>query len=484
LALVALRGVRKRFGATEALRGASLELEAGSVHALLGENGAGKTTLVRVLYGSVRPDAGEILVDGRAVAIESPRHALELGVALVPQHSMLVPALTVAENLVLGEAGGAWLPRAGLGARANELLEGAGLSLDPDARTDSLSVGQMQRLEIARALARGARVLVLDEPTAVLAPSEVDALLAHLAELRRRGIAIVLISHKLDEITAVCDWVTVLRAGVTVESRALGGMDGAQLGRLMVGDALPPPGLPPETEPGPVALRLQGVTAPGLAGLDLEVRAGEIAALAGIDGNGQRPLEELLAGVTPIQAGVLEILRPPLALVSGDRHRTGLVLDLSVAENLVLPEAARGGESPVFRTGLLVPAELERAARDAIARFDIRATPELPARALSGGNQQKLCVARALRARPGVLVAVNPTRGLDVHATAAVREELRAQARAGTAVLLISTELDEILELGQRISVLFRGQLLDVPPGERSREAIGRRMLGEASRPA
>jgi simple sugar transport system ATP-binding protein len=247
----------------------------------------------------------------------------------------------------------------------------------------------------------------------------------------------------------------------------------------MVGDALPPAGRPPETELGPVALRMRGVRAEGLESLDLELRAGEIAALAGIDGNGQRPLEELFAGVRPLEAGTLEVTRPPLALVSSDRHRTGLVLDLSVAENLVLPEAAHGGAPPVFRAGLLIPRELDAAASESIQRFAIRAQPADAARALSGGNQQKLCVARALRGQPGVLVAVNPTHGLDVHATAAVREELRAQARAGTAVLVISTELDEVLELGQRISVLFRGRLLDVPPAERTREAIGRRMLGQ-----
>ncbi|MFI5317435.1 MAG: ABC transporter ATP-binding protein [Myxococcota bacterium] len=481
MAVVALRDIRKRFGAVEALRGASLSLAESSIHALLGENGAGKTTLVRTLYGSVRPDAGEILVDGRPVAIEGPRHALALGIALVHQHSMLVPALSVAENLVLGEAGARWLPRARLHAHARELLERAGLSLDPGARSDSLAVGEMQRLEIARAIARGARVLVLDEPTAVLAPSEVGELLRHLVELRARGMSIVLISHKLEEITAVCDWVTVLRAGESVMSQPLAGLDAAELGRRMVGEALPPPGRPPATEPGPVALRLRGARAPGLTSLDLELRAGELVALAGIDGNGQRPLEEVLAGVRALEAGEVQVLRPPLAVLSGDRQRTGLVLELSVAENLVLPEAARGGAPPVFRAGLVSSAELERAAAAAIERFAIRARAADPARALSGGNQQKLCVARALRAGPGVLVAVNPTRGLDVSATAAVREELRAQARAGTAVLLISTELDEVLELGQRIFVLFRGALLEVPAAERTRDAIGRRMLGESS---
>jgi general nucleoside transport system ATP-binding protein len=481
LARVALRDIRKRFGHTEALRGASLSLEPGEIHALLGENGAGKTTLVRVLYGSVRPDAGEIRIDGVPVAIDGPRQALALGIALVPQHSLLVPALTVAENLVLGESGGALLPRERLRARAREILAVSGLSIDPDTATDALSVGALQRLEIARALARGARVLVLDEPTAVLAPSEVETLLGHLRELRARGLSVVLISHKLEEITAVCDSVTVLRAGETVESRALGGLDAAQLGRLMVGDALPPSGRPPETEPGPLALRLRAATAEGLAALDLDLRAGELVALAGIDGNGQQPLEEVLAGVRPLTSGSLELSRPPLAVLSGDRHRTGLVLDLSVAENLVLPEAARGGVPPVFRAGLVSPRALDEAGTAAIRRFGIRARPADLARMLSGGNQQKVCVARALRASPGVLVAVNPTRGLDVAATAAVREELRAQARAGAAVLVISTELDEVLELGQRIGVLFRGQLLPMPATERTRAAIGRRMLGESA---
>jgi len=481
LTRVALRGIRKRFGATEALRGANLELEPGSVHALLGENGAGKTTLVRTLYGSVRPDAGVIEIDGRAVEIANPREALALGIGMVHQHFMLVPALSVAENLLLGEPGSAWLSRTRRNAEARALLDRFGLALDPDARTDTLAVAQMQRLEIARALARGANVLVLDEPTAVLAPSEVDDLLTLLARLRDEGKSIVLISHKLDEITAVCDRVTVLRAGETVASQPLAGLDASRLGRLMLGDALPPPGRPPETEPGPLALELRGVHAEGLAGLDLHLRAGELVALAGIDGNGQGPLEELLAGVRALDAGTLRVLRPPIALLSGDRQRTGLVLELSVEENLVLPEAARGGEPPVFRAGIVRRAELHQVARAAIERFDIKARPEDAARALSGGNQQKLCVARALRARPGVLVAVNPTRGLDLAATASVREELRREARAGTAVLLISTELDEVLELGQRIAVLFRGRLLSVPDGAGTRAAIGRLMLGEGA---
>ena len=473
-----LRDIHKRFGRVEALRGASLGLRAGEVHALLGENGAGKTTLVRVLYGLVRPDRGEIAIEGRPVEIRGPRHALELGIGLVHQHFMGVPALSVAENLALGDVGSPLLSRPQIRARARSLLAEYGLELDPDAPAGTLSVGEQQRLEIVRALARGVQLLVLDEPTAVLAPSEVESLLGLLARLRDAGRSIVLISHKLEEITRVCDRITVLRAGTTEATRSAEGVSAEELGRSMVGDALPPPGRPSETEPGPVALRARGLRGGGLFGIDLEVRSGEIFAIGGIDGNGQRPLEELLAGVRA-SGGSLELLRPPLVVLSGDRQRTGLVLDLSVQENLVMPDAAVGGSPPEFERGILNSSALRRSAQRAIDELGIRARPESPVRELSGGNQQKLCVARAVRGAPGVLVAVNPTRGLDVAATAAVREELRARARAGVAVLLVSTDLDEVLELGQRKAVLFRGRLVPVPPGV-GRERIGAVMLGES----
>ncbi|MEE9280903.1 MAG: ATP-binding cassette domain-containing protein [Myxococcota bacterium] len=473
---VALRDVHKRFGSTQALRGADLELDRAEIHALLGENGAGKTTLVRALYGMVRPDRGEILIDGVAREISGPGHALSLGIGLVHQHFMLVPELSVAENLALGEALGFHLAKGALRSRAVEILARYDLDLDPQAPAGSLAVAQQQRLEIARALSRGVEVLVLDEPTAVLAPSEVVALLSLLARLRDEGTSVLLISHKLEEITAVCDRVTVLRAGRTVVSRAVEGVDARELGRWMVGEAPPLPGRPAESRPGAPALRLRGLRAEGLDGLELELREGEVLAVAGIDGNGQGPLEEVLAGVRPLTGGALELLRAPLAVLSGDRTRTGLVLDLSIAENLALPEAARGG--PLFRHGILRTSELRRAAREAIARFEIRGSEASEARALSGGNQQKLCVARALRGDPKVLVAVNPTRGLDVASTVAVRDEIRSAARGGTAVLLISTDLDEVLELGNRIAVLFRGRLCAVEPGQETRERIGELMLG------
>ncbi|MBW2416805.1 MAG: ATP-binding cassette domain-containing protein, partial [Deltaproteobacteria bacterium] len=336
MARAALRGIYKRFGDTQALRGASLELEAGEIHALLGENGAGKTTLVRVLYGLVSPDAGSIEIEGATVRPRSPRHALSLGVGLVHQHFMGVPALSVAENLLLGEPGGWRLSRARAREEAGALLREYGLDLDPDLPAERLGVAQQQRLEIVRALSRGARILVLDEPTAVLAPSEVEELLALMRRLRDEGRSLVLISHKLEEITRTCDRVTVLRAGETVATRDVAGVDARGLARLMVGDEPPPPGAPIDSAPGDVALELHGLVADGLDGLELRVRAGEVFALAGIDGNGQAPLEEVLAGVRVLDGGRVDLHDSPLSLVSGDRQRTGLVLDLSLEENLVL----------------------------------------------------------------------------------------------------------------------------------------------------
>ncbi len=478
---VELSELRKRFGAVQALDGAGLELEAGEVHALLGQNGAGKTTLVRVLYGVVRPDSGSVRIDGEPVLVRGPRHALELGIGLVHQHFMLVPELTVAENLALGERGGPLLGPRALRAQALPVLERYDLGFEPDRRVGELSVAQRQRLEIARALSRGVRVLVLDEPTAVLAPSEIDALLELLARLREDGCSVLFISHKLDEITAVCDRVTVLREGRRVATRAVAGLDHRELGELMVGRAPPPPGQPPRTQTGGPVLRGRGLRAAGLSDLDIDVNSGEIFAIAGIDGNGQEALEEVLAGVRPLDAGEMEVMAAPRALLSGDRHRTGLVLGLPVDENLVLEDVAHGGDRPEFRWGFASPRELRAGASGAIERFGIRAAPEDPVGNLSGGNQQKVCVARALRRDPDLLVAVNPTRGLDLGATAQVREALREEARRGAGVLVISTDLDEVFELATRMSVLFRGRLLPVEPEQRTRERVGELMLGRGA---
>ncbi|MFQ5698166.1 MAG: ABC transporter ATP-binding protein [Myxococcota bacterium] len=478
---IELVDVRKRFGVTRALAGAHLAVEASSIHALLGENGAGKSTLVRALYGLVRPDSGEIRIDGRTLEVRGPREALGLGIGLVPQHFMGVPALSVAENLALGEPGPPVRSPRSLADRARHKLERFGLELDPQTPAGALSVGEQQRLDIVRALSWGVRVLILDEPTAVLAPSEVSTLLALLERLRGEGTSIIFISHKLDEITALCDRVTVLRHGRTVATRPVAGSDAATLGRLMVGDAPPPPGRPPQTAPGDVVLRLRDLRAPRLEPLQLELHAGEILALAGIDGNGQVPLEAVLAGALRPQGGSLEVLKPPLAVLSGDRQRTGLVLDLSLEENLVLAAAAGGHDPPVLVHGWLRRGALRREARATLREHAIRGHSETPVGRLSGGNQQKVAVARALRGQPGVLVAVNPTRGLDVAATAQTRERLRAQARRAAGVLLISTDLDEVLELATRCGVLHRGRLLEVEPDRHTRERIGELMLGGAA---
>jgi simple sugar transport system ATP-binding protein len=478
---VELRDIVKRFGSTVALDGAHLALEAGEIHALLGENGAGKTTLVRTLYGLVRPDRGEICLEGRSTQIDSPAHALSLGIGLVHQHSVLAPALTVAENLVLGETGAQWLPPAKLAQRARELLQGYDLALDPELPARELPVAHQQRLEIVRALTRGARILILDEPTAVLAPSEVDSLLELLVRLRGERRTVVFISHKLEEVTAVCDRVTVLRKGRTVATRPVSGLDPQQLGRSMVGLDLPPPGQPPAGVSGAIAMRGVGLQAGMLRGVDLSVREGEIFAVAGIDGNGQGPLEEIFAGVRPLEAGEIEVLRPPLALIPGDRQRTGLVLGLAAEENLILVDAARGGAEPLFRWGLLRRGRLRESVRAAFSRFEVQGRPGQPAATLSGGNQQRLLLARAFRQRPAVLVAINPTRGLDVAGTTFIREELRRAACNGTAVLLVSTDLDEVLELGNRIAVLFRGRLYPVEAERRTRERIGELMLGQVA---
>jgi simple sugar transport system ATP-binding protein len=480
---VALRDIHVRFGATRALEGAQLFVEPGEVHALLGENGAGKSTLVRVLYGMVRPMRGRLELDDRRVELRSPRDALARGIGLVPQHSMLVPQLTVAENLALGARGSLWLGRRTLRERAGRLLGEHALEVDPDAAAGTLAVAQQQRLEIVRALARGARVLVLDEPTAVLAPSEVDSLLELIARLARSGTSVVLISHKLDEIMRAAHRVTVLRAGANAGTLDIEDVEPDVLAHWMVGDAAPPKSqvrvAPPEHE-GAVLLRIRDLRAPGLESVSLDVRAGEILALAGIDGNGQTPLEEVLAGVRRMTSGTVEC-RVALRVLSGDRQRTGLVLDLRVDENLVLPDAAAGGRPPVFERGRLSRRALRGLAKELLAPYDVRGAPHAPARALSGGNQQKVCVARALRDAPPVLVAVNPTRGLDMAAAAIVREKLVRRAATGGAVLLISTDLDEVLALGTRIAVMFRGRILASDASPPTRTDLGRMMLGQSA---
>ncbi|WP_082718131.1 ABC transporter ATP-binding protein [Hydrogenibacillus schlegelii] len=494
--IVSLRGITKRFGDFVANEAVSLDLYPGEIHALLGENGAGKTTLMNVLTGLLRPDGGEIRFRGRPVRIDSPEVAYRLGIGMVHQHFKLIPPFTVAENVVLGAE-----PRRGLlfdrrAAReaVRALTEAYGLAVNPDARVGALSVGMQQRVEILKILYRGADVLIFDEPTAVLTPQEVREFLAILKRLAGQGKAIVFITHKLKEVLAVADRVTILRHGRVVDTLPAAGADEGLLAEKMIGRRVR---LAPEkapARPGPVVLELRAVRErrtgqDALAGVDLALRAGEIYGLAGVDGNGQRPLVEVLFGRRSAEGDVRlfgepilglptkALLERGMALIPEDRHREGLVLAMSVAENAIL---TRYDRPPFVRRGILRPAAIRRAAAEIVERFDVR-TPSLavPVAALSGGNQQKLIIGREVARRPAVVVSFQPTRGLDIGAQAHVYRTLVALRDAGAAVLLISFELDEILALADRIGVLSGGRIVaELAPEAADEETIGLYMTG------
>jgi simple sugar transport system ATP-binding protein len=500
---VAVEGLSKRFGSVQALDGAELVARSGEVHALLGENGAGKTTLLSILAGLRTPDTGTIRVDGGVVTLPTARSAWRRGIGLVHQHFALVGRMTVLENLALGRrtsAHGLGLGMAGLRRRAGQLAGETGLDVPLDARVEELGVGDRQRAEILKVLLRDPGILILDEPTAVLAPSEVDRLLALLRRLADEGRAVLLVAHKLDEVLRVGDAFTVLRQGRTVLQAPRADVDAETLADAMVGSAdvaeaaaagdaaAPPDGVgspPPAGHPGRVVAHLHGVrVAPtrggaGLDDADLELREGEIVGIAGVEGNGQRELALILSGRVDAEAGRVETPRDP-AFIPQDRSHEGLVGGFTVTENLAL----RLQRDPAFRLGPLMrwPA-LRAAARDAIRDYGIRTPgPGTPVGALSGGNQQRVVVARELHGTPTLIVAENPTRGLDVAGAAFVHETLRERARPGgagpaAAVALISTDLDEILSMSDRIFVLVRGRLTEVPAHEQSREGVGRRML-------
>jgi simple sugar transport system ATP-binding protein len=470
---------------------------AGEVHALLGENGAGKSTLMNVLIGLVRPDRGELILSGDAIAWRSwsPAEAARRGVGMVHQHSSLVPAMNAVENLCFGGVDGPWRfsPRAER-ARVAALAERFGLAVPLDRPVDELSPGELQRAEILRALARGAKLLVLDEPTAVLTPGESEHLFASMRRMRDEGRALIFISHKLDEVEAIADRVTVLRRGVSVATRDAAATDARELGRLMLGADLPPLERSAECSPGAVRLEIRDLSAPGLSeagrlrGLALAVRGGEVVGVAGIDGNGQRELEEVLAGVRAPASGSVAVdgrvvspnvraLRAAgVAHLSGDRERAGLVPGFSLTENLILKGSY--DDARFFPRGALDLAAARAATREVAERFGIRPPdPDLDIASFSGGNAQKLAVARELEDNPAALVAVNPTRGLDVGSARFVHSQLLALARAGSAVLLLSTELEEVLVLADRVVALVRGSIVAVPRGSDA-AAIGALRLG------
>jgi ABC-type uncharacterized transport system ATPase subunit len=480
-----LVGIKKRFGSVQALRGGDFVLSAGEVHALLGENGAGKSTLMHVAYGLVRPDEGQIRVGGIARPIPSPIEARNLGIGMVHQHFTAIPALTVAENVAL-TAG--WTVRpAELRERTRALSERVGLPLDPDQRAGRLSVALKQRLEIVKALAGNARMLLLDEPTAVLAPAEVEELLEVIRAFSASGGSVALITHKLDEALRAADRVTVLRQGTVTYAGARGTQSMESLARAMIGAS---PDLPflsiagsrPESRlsSGPELLRLDSLEVSRESGYGIAVRhaslavkACEIVGIAAVEGNGQRELLRAIAGrIMPLR-GRLEVVRP-IGFIPEDRTSEGLIPELSLTQNVVL---GLGHVAPWIRHGRIRWREARNRTAELLEEYGIVASgPEASAASLSGGNQQKLVVARELSRSPAVIVAENPTRGLDVSATAAIHARIRAAAQAGAAVLFHSSDLDEVLHLAQRVVVVARGVMVEAP-FTASRAEVGSMML-------
>jgi general nucleoside transport system ATP-binding protein len=489
-----LIAIDKAFGAVRANRGATLTVPSGEIHALVGENGAGKSTLARIACGALRPDAGTVRVHGRDVTGWSITDAIAAGVGLVHQHFMLVPTLTVAENLVLGRepALGPAL-RLGRAAReVRELGEATGLAVDPTRRVAELSVGEAQRVEILKVLYRGATVLVLDEPTAVLTPPEVEQLWTVLRALRAQGSTVVIITHKLDEVMAISDAVTVMRDGQTVARVATADTTPGALARAMVGHDIVesrPPRAP--TTHTRAVLEVRDLVTRGVDGVSFTVAPGEIFGIAGVEGNGQTELIEAIAGLRPVERGTIALFGRPIdresvrrraemgiAHIPEDRHRRGLVLDYSVADNLIL------GRERSFGRWRLRRGDVRHEAERLIEAFDIRpADPAGPARSLSGGNQQKIVVAREMAGIRvfDLLLAAQPTRGVDVGAVETIHAQLRMARAEGRAVVLMSAELSELLSLADRIAVMLRGRFVaTVPRADADIGLLGRYMAGVA----
>lgn len=463
---IAMMGITKQFGNVIANDAIDFCVKTGEIHALLGENGAGKTTLMNILCGLYEPDQGAIQVQGKNVRFRSAREAIAVGIGMVHQHFMLVESFTVAENIVLGQTANKQLRESPkqLNARLQKLANQYGLKVNPAAFVWQLSVGEQQRVEILKALYRNAKILIFDEPTAVLTPQEAQDLIVILKNLAAHGTSIVFISHKLNEVMAVCDRVTVLRDGQSVATRAIQGCTERELAQLMVGREISPiekQHLSLQNLTAGLALKNLWVMSdrgfPALKGIDLTVHQGEIVGIAGVDGNGQRELEEAIVGLRTVKQGNIWI-EGNLAHIPSDRYSMGLLTEFSIAENLVLKDVAR------FQwKGLLRWNDIYNYAAELVQKFLIRtASVKLRAGKLSGGNAQKVVFARELSRDHQVLLAAQPTRGLDIGATEFVHTQLLARREAGVAVLLISTELDEILKLSDRIAVLYEGEIIDV----------------------
>ncbi|MBA3579438.1 MAG: ABC transporter ATP-binding protein [Gemmatimonadaceae bacterium] len=512
---IRMAGIDKSFGPVRANRAASLDVAPGEIHALVGENGAGKSTLMKILGGLVEPDAGTVEVNGRDVTGWSTSDAIANGVGVVHQHFMLVPTLTVAENVVLGNE-----PRRGMlfdRTRAltdvNALIQKTGLVVPADRRVSELSVGEAQRVEILKTLYRGAKILILDEPTAVLSPPDVRELWTVLRKLRDDGGTIVLITHRLDEVIDISDTITVMRAGATVGRMTTSETTPAEIAKAMVGRdvALSVPGR--ETISGPGATADRPSSAAGalllevrdlsvsdsrrirvVDGVTFSIRAGEVLGIAGVEGNGQTEIVEAIAGLRDIAAGSVvvsghDVTRATvkdrraagIAHVPEDRHRRGLILEYSIAENLVL-----GAQDEFSKRGSLDGARIDAHAREQIAKFDVRpSTPAPAARTLSGGNQQKVVIAREMGRSFTVLLAAQPTRGVDVGAIEFIHRQIREARDAGKAILLVSAELNEVLALADTVAVMYRGKFaVTMPASDATPEVLGPYMTGGNSRDA
>jgi len=497
--MLSLRGITKRFGGVVANDHIDITVAPGTIHAIVGENGAGKSTAMRIAYGFYTADAGEILIDGQPQRIQRPLDAIALGIGMVHQHFMLVDTMTVTENIVLGaEAGSALaLDVEESAARIRALSEKFRLSVDPHALIETLSVGQQQRVELLKALYRNARLLILDEPTAVLTPQEVEEFFAILRGMREQGKTIVIITHKLGEVLAISDDVTVMRDGKVVGRVKTKETSAAELARLMVGREVLLQVDKPPAKPGNVMLSVRRLSVGSganrlLKDITLDVRAGEIVGIAGVEGNGQRELIESIAGlVDPAHvsgeialegtslAGVDVRARRELGIahIPEDRHRRGLLLDFPLDENSILGVHYR---PPVASGVMLNDREVRRRTADIIGRFDVRPpNPELPARALSGGNQQKLIIGREFELKPRLLLVAQPTRGVDIGAIEFIHRKLVELRDAGCAVLLVSAELEEVMSLSDRLLVIRDGRIAgEVDPASAKPADVGILMTG------
>ncbi|WP_448610173.1 ABC transporter ATP-binding protein [Geodermatophilus sp. URMC 60] len=495
---VELRGITKRFPGVVANRDIELRVRRGEVHAIVGENGAGKSTLMKTLYGEHRPDEGEILVDGRPVQFRSPSDAIAAGIGMVHQHFMLADNFTVLENVILGSepTKRGRLDRAGARRRIEEISERYNLGLRPDALVEDLGVGDRQRVEIAKVLYRDARILILDEPTAVLVPQEVDELFGNLAELKREGLTVIFISHKLDEVRRVADSITVIRRGTTVGTADPRTTTAKQLAELMVGAELPTPETRESTVRETPVLQLVGVTVtdggqrPVVDDVTLTVREGEVVGIAGVEGNGQAELVDAIMGLRPLTAGSVLLggedvtawstrarRESGVGFIPEDRHRQGMLLDAPLWENRILGHQTR----PPAVKGPFIDRRGARADTARIMReYDVRAPgPDTLAVALSGGNQQKLIVGREMSARPRLLVAAHPTRGVDVGAQSVIWELLKDARAEGLGIVLISADLDELIGLSDTLHVMLRGRLVaTLDPRQVTPEELGGHMTG------